>query len=187
MMQIASCTKRSPRSPIVSVTIGTGTSNVQRCVCLCVYAVRAGRVFCVVCVLCVLFVVFRGYVYASKHIYISSFLPVVLHTRGVLESLRTQHIGGAATHNRPRGIEHRPSGSRGAPPEKAAHTQHIVVTDAVFHTARFWWNAFASENACEPNHTWSTPAERARTFHADTGALKPTHTYGRTRVRACGA
>ena len=61
-------------------------------------------------------------------------------------------IGGAAAHNRPRGIEARPSAPaivRAAGPG-AAHTPYNVVTAAVFHAPMFALKADAKTNACAP-------------------------------------
>ncbi len=61
-------------------------------------------------------------------------------------------IGGAAAHNRPRGIETRPSAPaivRAAGPG-AAHTEANEVTRAVFHAPMSALNADAPWNACAP-------------------------------------
>ncbi len=73
-------------------------------------------------------------------------------------------IGGAAAHNRPRRTEARPSASavvRATGP-RAAHTEAMFDTDAVFHAPMFALNAHADWNACEPSHPRSTATERAR-------------------------
>jgi hypothetical protein len=74
-------------------------------------------------------------------------------------------IGGAAAHNRPRGIEAWPSASaivRAAGPG-AAHTEANMVTDAVFHAPMFALNADAEyeRNACAPKPPRG-PCRRAR-------------------------
>jgi hypothetical protein len=64
-----------------------------------------------------------------------------------------------APHRRPRRA--RPA-CAGAPPgpERAAHTEAMFNTDAVFHAPMFALNAFAERNACAPSHPRSTPTGR---------------------------
>jgi hypothetical protein len=95
-------------------------------------------------------------------------------------------IGGAATHNRPRRIEARPSASaivRAAGPE-AAHTLDKSVTRAVFHAPMFALNAFASKNACEPNRTRSTPTGRAITIQSGCVCTQTHGTLAQTSTSA---
>jgi hypothetical protein len=69
-------------------------------------------------------------------------------------------IGGAAAHNRPRGIEAWPSAPaivRAAGPG-AAHTEPNEVTDAVFHAPMLALKADAELKACDP---------KPHTVHAD--------------------
>jgi hypothetical protein len=68
-------------------------------------------------------------------------------------------------HNGPRRMGDRPSAPAAGTRRrlKAAHTQNMFDTDAVFHAPMFALNADADANACEPNRTRSTPTEGART------------------------
>ena len=73
-------------------------------------------------------------------------------------------------------------------PPKAAHTEQNVVIDAVFHASMFASNTVALLNACEPNHTRSTPTKSARKLGTDTRARvrvrvhRNTHALGNTQL-----
>jgi hypothetical protein len=153
------------------------------------------------------------YVYISIHIYVylyvDTYIYPVFRTRrytsawghprmGVPTRLRTRtraRIGGPATHNGPRRI-HDPA--ERVPPAvarrragKAAHTQYMFDTAAVFHAPMFALNAFAEKNACEPKpHAVHADGTRshvsARTEWAPN--RKRTHTRAdEARGRVCAA
>jgi hypothetical protein len=75
-------------------------------------------------------------------------------------------------------------------PERPAHTLAMFDTDAMFHAPMFALNAAADRNACKPNHTRSTPTERARMCPCGcVGARSLTHKRARathTRARIGG-
>ena len=85
-------------------------------------------------------------------------------------------IGGAATHNRPRRIEARPSASAvvRAAGSRAAHTEDNVVTAAVFHAPMSALNRVAASNACAP---------KPHAVHADGQGLARLRVSGLGRAR----
>ncbi len=126
-----------------------------------------------------------------------SFLGVSLCTH--LDAQASEYANGSAnTHTRTSAVPPRTTATphRSAAGPEAVHTHCNVVTRTVFHAPMFALNADAASNACEPNHTRSTPTETARTFrrgyvcaqtHADACARAHTRSCVFARARISGA
>jgi hypothetical protein len=125
----------------------------------------------------------RSYTYTRGHPRMRG--PTRLPTRARAHR-RSRRAQPPAPHRRP--DRARPAGGGTVPGRKAAHTQCNVVTAAVFHAPMFALNADAEANACKPNHTRSTPTERARMCRRGcAGARSHTRTRARTRAQHVGA
>ena len=139
-------------------------------------------------------------IYVQKYIYIvlirnlSSIRAAIRTSLGsprtrVPAHVRTRaRIGGGAAHNRPRRIEARPSASaivRAARAGKAAQTDCMLDTDAVFHAPMFALNAVADLNACAPRpHAVHADGTRVHGSSADACAPKHARTHARAHPRS---
>jgi hypothetical protein len=95
------------------------------------------------------------YTYTSVHIFRLSYAQLYQHTWTPAHArAHTSTHTHARAHTGPRRTDDPPSASRprwrAAGPERAAHTDSNVVTDAVFHAPMFALNADADWNACAP-------------------------------------
>jgi hypothetical protein len=126
-----------------------------------------------------------------KQVHIYLYTSVHTRARAHRRSRRAQRH---APHRRPGRA--RPAAVARRRAEKAAHTEAMSDTDAVFHAPMFALNAevedsTSKENACGPNHPRSTPTEGARMCRRGcVRAQSHTHTRAHTdaaRVRVCAA